>query len=550
MVFVEYEGEVEEESARVRALLEKLRIEAQVVVSWLAAGHLSTYELIVNGKTDDAETETVVNDALEHEEWWDELQDFRGQSGNPGSSRETPQRAHLLDLAVGRSGVYNPHQESGSDRRRLSVTEVTEMPKRPDIAMLARWGINVGIHTHHLPEDVLHEPRPDDALCTITEYSDSDGEYDLDSDDDAARETPEPHDLAKLPLLTRGRQSTAEGSSVRVGRGQQTKSLSIGTSQPPTYGTLSTAQTVVGNQDGIASQHIPELTETGASPPTQAGEDTQQGTEAFPCLRPPAVPAELLPNAPGRSRSVSPARGPPSRRNSKDEPATPLRPSFSRQSSASRFSSRPVPETRVIAEAEGPKLSFAPTSMSPTLARVERPSHSRQSSWSRLPSKPAPETQAEGGDAALETGQAAERVSAPNVYPPCRSRHHSRQNSQYSAPGHGDVSLSMPELSESYRNQAADGDDSGAGSTYSTQSVALSFNDLPSRAQHLILNELMRQQSKDTAVLMSTLPIPSEGTSLDETATIRYLSDVEILCHELPPTMMVLSNNMTVTVSL
>lgn len=85
---------------------------------------------------------------------------------------------------------------------------------------------------------------------------------------------------------------------------------------------------------------------------------------------------------------------------------------------------------------------------------------------------------------------------------------------------------------------------------YTAQGVELSFNELPSRAQHLILNELMRQHSKETAVLLSTLPIPSEGTSLDEVATVQYLSDVEVLCNELPPTLMVLSNNMTVTVSL
>jgi potassium/chloride transporter 9 len=88
------------------------------------------------------------------------------------------------------------------------------------------------------------------------------------------------------------------------------------------------------------------------------------------------------------------------------------------------------------------------------------------------------------------------------------------------------------------------------GSPYSTQGLALSFNDLPSRAQHLILNELMRQNSRDTAVIMSTLPIPAEGTSHDNAATVQYLSDVEVLCNELPPTLMVLSNNMTVTVSI
>ena len=115
--------------------------------------------------------------------------------------------------------------------------------------------------------------------------------------------------------------------------------------------------------------------------------------------------------------------------------------------------------------------------------------------------------------------------------------------------GQGDVSLSIPELVESYKQDSHAGEPE-AGSTYSTQGVSLSFNDLPCRAQHLILNELMRQHSKETAVLMSTLPIPSEGTCLYEAESIQYLSDIEVLCNELPPILMILSNNMTVTVSL
>ncbi|PHH86487.1 hypothetical protein CDD83_10188 [Cordyceps sp. RAO-2017] len=187
MVFVEYESEVEEESARVRALLEKLRIEAQVHVFWLAAGHLGTYELIINGQTDNAETEIIVNEALKHEEWWEDLQSFRGQSDGRTRNQDTVQLAHIIGSTAGRPGVYNPHEEGSSDRRRSSVTEVTEMPKRPDISLLSKWGVNVGIHTHHLPEDVLHEPKLDEALRTIAECSDSDGEQGFDLGDSAAR---------------------------------------------------------------------------------------------------------------------------------------------------------------------------------------------------------------------------------------------------------------------------------------------------------------------------------------------------------------------------
>ncbi|KAJ5964455.1 uncharacterized protein N7479_004331 [Penicillium vulpinum] len=81
-------------------------------------------------------------------------------------------------------------------------------------------------------------------------------------------------------------------------------------------------------------------------------------------------------------------------------------------------------------------------------------------------------------------------------------------------------------------------------------SVPLSFNDLPSRAQHLILNELMIQQSGDTAVIFTTLPSPVEGTSLSAEDSESYLSDLDVLWNGLPPCLLVHSNSMTVTMNL
>ncbi|KAI9826521.1 MAG: hypothetical protein M1826_006622 [Phylliscum demangeonii] len=83
-----------------------------------------------------------------------------------------------------------------------------------------------------------------------------------------------------------------------------------------------------------------------------------------------------------------------------------------------------------------------------------------------------------------------------------------------------------------------------------SQSLALSFNDLPCRAQHLILNELIRQQSHHTAVLFTTLPSPTKGTCKSELDSLRYLSDLEVLCDGLPPMLLVHSNSMTVTTNL
>jgi potassium/chloride transporter 9 len=89
-----------------------------------------------------------------------------------------------------------------------------------------------------------------------------------------------------------------------------------------------------------------------------------------------------------------------------------------------------------------------------------------------------------------------------------------------------------------------------AGGFPAQQAVPLSFNDLPSRAQHLILNDLMARHSEFTAVLFTTLPSPVEGTCDSDVDSIRYLSDVEVLCANLPPLLLVHSNTVTVTMSL
>jgi solute carrier family 12 (potassium/chloride transporters), member 9 len=225
------------------------------------------------------------------------------------------------------------------------------------------------------------------------------------------------------------------------------------------------------------------------------------------------------------------------------------RPSASRQASNARFSSRPVPQTTVTSQGEESRISFLPEPSLGDNMKSERPSFSRQSSLGKFSSRPVPETQVNTDENQPRTITFADTPTHPRST--AHSRHHSRQGSGLSSMvDSSEVKLSIPDLLESYRYDGGRDGPAPGGSSYSTQGFALSFNDLPSRAQHLILNELLRQNSKDTAVLLTTLPIPSEGTCLDDVSTMQYLSDVEVLCNELPPTLMVLSNNMTVTVSL
>ncbi|ODV79332.1 uncharacterized protein CANTADRAFT_26292 [Suhomyces tanzawaensis NRRL Y-17324] len=80
----------------------------------------------------------------------------------------------------------------------------------------------------------------------------------------------------------------------------------------------------------------------------------------------------------------------------------------------------------------------------------------------------------------------------------------------------------------------------------------LSFNDIPAKGQHLILNELMRRNSpKDsTAVIFSTLPAPSIGTHLDDKDSFDYTNNLAIWLDDLQPMMLLNSQTVTVTTSL
>lgn len=154
-----------------------------------------------------------------------------------------------------------------------------------------------------------------------------------------------------------------------------------------------------------------------------------------------------------------------------------------------------------------------------------RPPISRSPSSHRFSSSPIPLAKVSGD----ETSGPSIMFAAPNASPP-----------------------SPPGRAESiYRRQSPLETPAAAASGFPAQAaLPMSFNDLPSRAQHLILNELMVQKSAESVVLFTTLPSPLEGTSQTEAASEAYLRDLEILGKDLPPCLLVHSNSMTVTMNL
>ncbi|KAJ0419986.1 amino acid permease-domain-containing protein [Aspergillus carlsbadensis] len=158
-------------------------------------------------------------------------------------------------------------------------------------------------------------------------------------------------------------------------------------------------------------------------------------------------------------------------------------------------------------------------------ANPSRPALSRSASSNRFSSSPIPEAQVN-----TEEGAGPSIMFAPNSSPP---RSSNKNDSIYK------------------RRSPSVNSDAASASGYPQQaSVPLSFNDLPSRAQHLILNELMAKHSGDTAVIFTTLPSPLEGTAESEEASQSYLSDLSLLWQGLPPCLLVHSNSMTVTLNL
>ncbi|GFN12939.1 putative cation chloride cotransporter [Aspergillus tubingensis] len=160
-----------------------------------------------------------------------------------------------------------------------------------------------------------------------------------------------------------------------------------------------------------------------------------------------------------------------------------------------------------------------------TQSSPSRPKFNRSPSSSRFSSSPIPEARVN-----TEEGAGPSIMFAPSASPPRTSNRIESIYTRRSSSG-----PSVPKTASGYPRQA---------------SVPLSFNDLPSRAQHLILNELMNQHSDDTAVLFTTLPSPSEGTAQSEAASASYLSDLTVFWQGLPPCLLVHSNSMTVTMNL
>ncbi|RMZ80716.1 hypothetical protein DV738_g2574, partial [Chaetothyriales sp. CBS 135597] len=427
-VFVEYESDVEEERARVNSLLESLRINAKVLVFWLASAELKTYQLIVNGEEVDAATEEHVDKALEKEAWWEELRKYRGKLK---SGDMTPFDAWSLadDINWGSPAFRGRRDPSAS--RFDGLRRILGKPRRhsrSSFGHLSSAGVSLSMRTSRIDDDMLsrHTSHHSDSEYSSSseQSSDGQGEYhdedpgseDFDRDEVSSSTRPKSRLSSKksskkssrASSLMESRRKKLEPSNLgrylQDGAEEEIEPL-IDFDQPPVnespYSAASSAT--------VARSHIIEL--GGQS--LEAGEAAEEAIE------------DSSDNAEGDGVA-------------------------------------------------GPSIQFADA--------------------------PHPRRQQPIRGAAQDDNKAS-------IYQRGRSTSPSGTVGS-SGGGHpGGIASGFP----------------------STASIPFSFNTLPSRAQHLILNELMVQHSDDTAVILTTLPPPAEGTHLSEMDCWAWVSDLEVL---------------------
>ncbi len=459
-VFVEYESDVEEERGRVKALLDNLRMEAEVLVFWLASGDLKTYQVIVNGveSVAGAEAQKEVDEVLQEEEWWRDVQRLRGKRDSMTPSQELAEAQGILDVTPdwpSPSFQHGRREERPGRFEGLRQLLNSKSTRRHSISGLNQLGVSIGMRTHRLHDHLLHKHAAH-ASASEGSTSDEDSDDETSSQDRASVASADDMDDLNSDLGGRIRRTR---SPTKIKRRRSDGDDLQGTA-PMDLATL--RQTA---QKRTNSSLAPDIQLSAIASDTDLPDISKSPPDPNPKPLKDVSNKSLAAQDPDRTLPTD----------------SPTRPRPIRQASAAKFTSNPTPKTTVASEdGPGPSIMF---------------------------------TDAES---------------------PPKARHQSIYN----------------------RNNSDDSraDDSGNSQTATgfpfQQSLPLSFNDLPCRAQHLILNELMQQHSQVTAVIFTTLPSPIEGTCKSEQDCISYLSDLEVLCQDLPPVLLVHSNSMTVTMNL
>lgn len=551
-VFVEHPHEMAEERKRIQALLDNLRIPASLRVFCLADQSVTTYQTIVHGSS----TATVeVDEALRGDPWWETLKELR-RNDERRARAAAKRRSQALSPAKAIPATPGQAASSGDAPRKQSKREL----KLFGVSLPAE---HLEFHKQNIRLGLAHpRARRDDG--DDGDSSDSDSDLDdelalLSEDDDWLV------DGAGRRGLAIRRASTLEPASYSSKtRGTRPRAYSIGgsaglpddpvsaASRPLLGSSVSTqlAPGSVGSSYGALSSSQRTATPATVRAASNGGSSTQLLGSSYASTDSSMTPRASVPYSEGRRsplREAMQANGD----GDDDENAATLKASERQRLQAELKRADEANKTTPTKS-----TGAMPTGDTVTPRPKTRKGGQRQSSYagptasmdlsdgSGSSSGREYDAKTRQGGARPGKGRKASTSSVSSV----SSRHGRARSEETRTASKSPSPVHMRRLRPAPAERTAL---ARSTSQYSTDLPVVSFNELPNKAQYLILNELIRiNSSPATGVVLTALPAPEPGTSRDELKSLRYLEQLESLFGGGPPVLGVHAKTLTMTMSL
>lgn len=527
VVFVEFEEDVEEERYRIKILLERLRINAEILVTCLSSGEIEAYETIVHGGPDKSGR---VERFLGKHEWWLELQDARKEWSSKYSSSNKPtgyipqDRVESLmqnfdSNAIGSVSVGASMDSPARKVKKSNTFFSSTLPpassflqnrkRRHTISSLQQMGLSgLNFQTNKI--------RKSELQSATDFYRDSDSS-DFESDSEAIA-TSASNSLSSFPTnnIPRRRQNSVStpGFSLPNDSSFKTKhsidslkkfSENRNQSEAMFNKKVLSGSTSVSPEKSILQKSLKMTPSTSKLDSTKLNSHTPKAISTV-------------------SSSTSLKLG--------SEAAVPLSASSAKKRKPN-FSGLAIPNTTVDEADDG-----RPTIMFEKKRGSKVTSYGSVSNLNKLGN----------GSNSIAGARVNERtplISMDND-PNTSYLQHGRASNASSVINQ---ELETPQKVVSWNIDEAVDDDEDEEDP-ENQGAYLSFNHLPANAQHVILNDMMRTISKNSAVIFSTLPAPALGTHLSEEESWQYVESLDVWCQDLPPVILYHSQTMTVTTAL